>query len=135
MTTLASFYNSFQALSVTGVTKNLANPPRNLDSVHLPAKWVDMLGTENEQLRAGSIGGQRKLKCRVVVAINPPGQDMTANRWSDSRTMSDSLDTAIKAMTRPSEGGLSWKVNVTPDLDGSGYWAIVADVEGQDIGG
>lgn len=129
-TSFATFYNAFRDLSVTGVT-SLNTPPLSAPTAKLPLKWVDMGGAELGPFRAKVYDGWPILRCRVVVLMVPAGQDLTAQRWTDSITMMDTLNTAIKAMTAPCRGNLSWTMSLEPNLDDSGYFAVVATVEGE----
>lgn len=134
MTTAATFYASFRDLSLTGVT-NKNEPQLEVPSALLPLKWVDSVSLDDKDLLAKRMGGDKVIRCRVVVLVEAPGQDRHANRWSDTITMMDTLEAAMVAMTRPSQGMLEWTIEATPSFDGSGYFAVIAEVTGVDIGG
>lgn len=134
MTTLATFYAAFKDLSVSGVT-NLDEPPLTSMalSVRLPCKFVDISGLDEAGLTLKALGGSRTLRCRIVILMGIPGQDRHANRWSDTLTMVDTLNTALLAMTAPHQTkNMSWEMNATPDFDGSGYFAVTATVTAQE---
>ena len=127
MTTLATFYATYKDLTLTGVT-SLDQPPvlADLSTGKVPAKWVDSPGIDEAPARAKGIGGERALKCRVVVAVSPVGQSTHASRWSDTVTMVDTLNAGIKTVA---DNTTTWSVEAVPNFsDGWGY-AAVATIE------
>jgi hypothetical protein len=127
MTTLAAWYAGIKAIAVTGTTV-LAEPPLTAPSAKLPALFVDNVGLEEVSIHAKARGGGRLLKARVVVLMATGGQDRQANRWTNTIAMADTLTTALRALSITGVGPLEWQVEATPDFDGSGYWAVVANV-------
>jgi hypothetical protein len=124
MTTLATFYNTYKNLSLTGVT-SLTEPPTLLDTGNLPCKWVDSAGVDEAPARAKGTGGERALRCRVVVAVAPVGQSTHASRWSDTLTMVDTLNAGIKTVA---DRTTSWSVEAVPNFSDWGY-AVIATIE------
>jgi len=125
MTTLATFYATYQALALSDVT-SLSQPPSLLDTGNLPCKWVDSAGIDEAPARAKGAGGERTLRCRVVVAVAPVGQSTHASRWSDTLAMVDTLNAGIKTVC---DTTTSWTVEAVPNFsDGWGY-AVVATIE------
>jgi len=115
-TTFATFYAAFNTLSVTGVT-SLTEPPLDVQTAQLPCKWVDIAGLDGGPFMTGQIGGWPMFRCRVVVLMKPIGQGRQATRWSDALTMMDT--------------NLSWAITLEPNFADSGYFAVVASVEGE----
>ena len=124
MTTLATFSALYRNLALTGVT-SLAAPPLSLETAHLPAKWVDTVGIDEGQLRAKGVGGERVLRCRMIVVVAAMGQDTQGERWSDAQTMVDTVNAGIKTVA---EDTTTWRINLTPINDGA-YLAVIADIE------
>ena len=127
MTTLATFLTTFKDLALTGV-RSLEQPPtaNELNTGKLPAKWIDTASLDEAPARAKGIGGERALKCRVVVAVSPVGQSTHASRWSDTVTMVDTLNAGIKTVA---DNTTTWSVEAVPNFsDGWGY-AAVATIE------
>ena len=124
MTTLATFYATYQALALSGVT-SLSQPPTMLDTGNLPCKWVDSAVVEEAPARAKGCGGARVLRCRVVVAVAPVSQSTHASRWSDTLAMTDTLNAGIKTVC---DNTTTWNVEAVPNFsDGWGY-AVVATI-------
>ena len=124
MTTLATFYATYQALALSGVT-SLSQPPTMLDTGNLPCKWVDSAAVEEAPARAKGCGGARVLRCRVVVAVAPVSQSTHASRWSDTLAMTDTLNAGIKTVC---DNTTTWNVEAVPNFsDGWGY-AVVATI-------
>ena len=124
MTTLATFYATYQALALSGVT-SLSQPPTMLDTGNLPCKWVDSAVVEEAPARAKGRGGERVLRCRVVVAVAPVSQSTHASRWSDTLAMTDTLNAGIKTVC---DNTTTWNVEAVPNFsDGWGY-AVVATI-------
>ena len=128
MTTLAAFYAALSTLTVAGTTR-LTEPPLKVETAQMPALFVDMVSATDVSSHKGNFGGNRVLTGRVVILMGVAGQDLHATRWSETIAMADTLTAALVAMTNPTGQGLvSWDVNVTPNLDNSGYWAVFANV-------
>ena len=126
MTTLATFHDTYRDLVLKGV-RNLGAPPTAMDltSAKLPCKWVDSFAVEEAPARAKGAGGERKLRCRVVVAMWALAQGTHAKRWSDTTTMADTLNAGIKTVC---DNTTSWTLEATPNFwDGWGY-AVVATI-------
>ena len=127
MTTLATFYDTFKDLDLQSV-RNLDAPPTAMDltSAKLPCKWVDSFVVEESPARAKGAGGERVLRCRVIVAIWALVQGTHAKRWSDTIAMVDTLNTGIKTVC---DKTTSWTVEAMPGFsDGWGY-AVIATIE------
>jgi len=129
-TTFATFYAAFKNLALTGVT-SLTEPPLDVPTAKVPCKWVDIAGMDGAPFVSHKIGGWPVLRARVVVLMKPIGQGRQATRWSDALTMMDTLNNAITGMTKPCIGNLSWAITLEPNFADSGYFAVVATVEGE----
>jgi len=114
-TTMATWYAAFRDLTLRA---------------RIPCKWIDLVGMEGAPFMVGVVGGWPTLKCRVIVLMHPMGQDRQATRWSDAVTMVDTLNAAITGMTVPTKGPLSWEITLDPNFSDSGYFAVIATVEG-----
>ena len=126
-TTIATFYNTYKNLDIQSV-RNLEYPPAPVDLVgaKLPCKWIDSLVVEEAPARAKGAGGERILRCRVVVAVQAITQETHSRRWSDTITMVDRLNARIKTVC---DKTTSWTVEAVPNFwDGWGY-AVVATIE------
>jgi hypothetical protein len=124
MTTLATFSALYRSLALTGVT-SLTTPPLKLDTASMPAKWVDTVGIDEDQLRAKGVGGERTLRCRMVVVVAVMGQDTQAERWADAQAMVDTVNAGIKTVA---EDTTLWRINLVPNF-GDVYLAVVAEIE------
>jgi hypothetical protein len=122
-TTLSAFYTTYRDLSLTGVT-NLDQPPQSLPSAKFPAKWIHTLGIDEAQLRAKGVGGERILRCTLVVAVGVMGQDTHANRWSEMLAMVDTVNAGIKTVA---SRHASWEVRAVPNF-AEVYFAVVAEI-------
>jgi hypothetical protein len=124
MTTLATFADLYRDLALTGVT-SLDYPPLDLATANMPAKWVDTIGVDEGQLRAKGVGGERTLRCRMIVVVGAMGQNTQAQRWSDAQTMVDTVNAGIKTVA---EDTTSWVINLAPINDGA-YLAVIAEIQ------
>lgn len=124
MTTLATFTALYRSLALTGVT-NFTAPPLKLDTADMPAKWVDTVGIDEGQLRAKGVGGERILRCRMVVVVAVMGQDTQTERWADAQAMVDTVNAGIKTVA---EDTTTWRIALMPDF-GDVYLAVVAEIE------
>ena len=126
-TTLAAFYNTYKDLVLKGV-RNLDAPPTAMDltTAKLPCKWADSFTVQEAPARAKGAGGERVLRCRVVVAIWPLEQGTHARRWSDTITMVDTLNAGIKNVC---DKTTSWTLEATPNFWDGWSYAVVATIE------
>jgi len=124
MTTLATFTTLYKDLALAGVT-SLDYPPLSLESAHMPAKWVDTVGIDEAPLRTKGVGGERTLRCRMMVVVCAMGQDTQEGRWTDAQAMVDTVNAGIKSVA---EDNTSWVVNLTPINDGT-YLAVIAEIQ------
>ena len=133
MTTLATFYTALTAMAPTNVTV-LSNPPGTAGDLGAkrPVMWVDSLGFDEAQLHAGAVGGERTFRARLVVVTEAEAQNRHANRWSDARTMADTLDTAIKTLDAAYRIS-SYALTVEPNLLGA-FFGVVAEFEAEAFG-
>ena len=124
-TTLATFYATYKDLALSGVT-NLDESPLSVATVKLPCKFIDSASIEEGPLRAKGTGGQRVLRCRVVVLVAAAGQDLHSSRWSDTVAMADTLNAGIKTVGKRSK---TWTVNAMPNFNEGAWFAAVATIE------
>jgi len=132
MTTAESFYEALAALEIEGCT-NMLLPPSSptLDGKH--AKWVQAVGLTNATLRAKARGGERGLRCQVIIAIDPKGRSTHPARWGAALAMVDRLDVAIGAMSNPASGTLRWEIDLNPNYGGDAGWiAVTADITAEE---
>jgi len=124
-TTLATFYNTYKNLALSNID-SLDRPPTLSElSGKVPCKWVDLAGLDEEPLRKGSPGGDRTLRCRLVVAIAPLGQSTQSSRWSDTLAMVDTVNTGIKSVA---DDTTTWSVEAVPNFWDWGF-AVTATLE------
>lgn len=127
MTTLATFYDTYKDLDLRSV-RNLDYPPtaNDLASAKLPCKWVDSFVVEESPARAKAAGGERVLRCRVVVAMWALAQGTHDKRWLDTIKMVDTLNAGIKTVC---DKNTSWTVEATPGFSEGWGYAVVATIE------
>ena len=127
MTTASTFYGVFRDLALTGVT-NINQSPMSLPSVKFPCKWVHSARIEESQLRGKAIGGDRTLRCVVVVVVGTAGQNTLSTRHADMLAMVDTLNAGIKTVAGDRS---SWSVEADPNY-GEIYLAVVAEIAEQE---
>ena len=128
MTTYTAFVAALAGLTVTGVKRSYGFEPDNIDTADLPGLFVRLPsgGTNDETMTTCSGDGKMRV-ADLVVIIEPTGQSTTADRFADTVTMADRLETALDAssimpfVTYTIESGYT----AVP-----GYLAVVATVTG-----
>lgn len=135
ITTLTSFVNALEALSVTGVTKTYSEgPPRSLNTAQLPAMWVQLPWADDRPLTFGTQGGWPTLRAEIVIAYEVVAQSVQTANFTGTVTQIDNLNTAIRAAgaTDFCKSGVEWEVRQDIVLVGEyQYWAVIATVEGR----
>lgn len=130
MTTLTDFYYALSRVSVTGVVRNFEWPPDSLATADLPALWVELPDADNggESAWASACDGTGKARtARLILAIEPAGQDNAQPNTRAVVTMMDRLETALDALGYPLityilTGGEPIGVSQTA------YWGVTATV-------
>ena len=123
-TTFTTFYQRYRDMSVTGVT-NVDIPPMMVNTAKFPCKWVHTCSIAEAPMRAKAVGGDRILRCTVVVVTGAMGQDTQGGRWSTMLAMVDTLNSAIKTA---SDRTTQWEVAAVPNYADE-YLAVVAEIE------
>ena len=135
MTTYAAFVTALTGLTVTGVTRRYTEPPQSLSTADMPAQYPllpsgdDRPITHGQGSRPGD--GLETLRLDLVIAYEPVAQNTNSANFTGLLTLMDNARTAIKAMTRPTRGPLTWSMRQgIATLAGVEYWALVISFEG-----
>jgi hypothetical protein len=133
-TTYAAFTAALAALTVTGVTRKFANPPAAVDTADLPALWPGLpSGTEPLMTFAtgsGTSGGWPAMRCDLIVALEPVGQNTQAANYAATVAMLDNLSSTLRG-NHIGRGPMTWAItaNVQINVSGNLYWAVIATIE------
>lgn len=132
MTTLVLWRASLEGLTPTGVVKTFAGgPPNSLNTVDLPAQWIENTHSENRPSYAGVEGGDRTLFADYVIAIEAVAQNNIAVNSLASDTMQDSVNTSLTALTSILMGPMTWRSRVAiVTVAGVAFWSVVTEIEG-----
>jgi len=132
-TTLRTFVDNIEALSVTGVTTDFTQgPPTKLETAQLPAKWVDRVGGNEAPLVFGGTAGNSTLYGTLYIAVGPVAQSTQGSNFDLAVDIYDNLMTALRAVTtRCWPGG--YKATFQPRVTNIAvgevmYWAVVMDI-------
>ena len=132
ITTFAQFTNGLAGLSVTGVNRSYDHPPASIDTADLPALWIMLPSNDEPSFTFEGQGGWATLTCDVIIAVEPVGQNTQSANYDLTITILDNLCDALRDADI-GRSKLTWAINtnVTIEISGTTYWAIVATVEGR----
>lgn len=132
MTTYAAFVTAISGLVVTGVTR-LTAPPASVGTP--PVSFPTLISGANGPIvfaNSGKVGGEApSLTCDLVFAFEAAGQGTQVQNYSGLLTLIDNVQTAIKAMARPTAGPTTYTMRMDQILIGQVmYWALVVTFSG-----
>lgn len=135
MTTYSAFVTALTGLTITGVTRRYTQPPASLNTADLPAQYPMLPSGDERPITMGQGGmpgaGQETQRIDLIIAYEPVAQNTNVNNFSGLLTLMDNARTAIKAMSRPTRGALSWSMRMgIATLAGVEYWVLVITFEG-----
>jgi hypothetical protein len=142
VTTHAEFITSVvTTLSVTGVNRQYAHPPESLNNADLPASYPESVQITQGPLTVQAHGGSTDFFCTFVIACEPAGLSTAPTNFTEIITLSDALDTALRAAVGTiGQGTLKWTISGGVGagviaVAGNEYWGIRCVVEGKGHGG
>ena len=142
MTTHAEFITAVvTTLSVDGVKRQHAEPPASLAAADLPASYPESVQIEQEPLTFKSHGGNTTFRCTFVIACEPAGLGTAPTNFNLIVTLSDNLDTALRAAVGTiGQGTLKWDIRGGVgagriEVAGNEYWGIRCFITGKGHGG
>lgn len=130
MTSLTSFYTGLYGLSVTGVTRTLTSPPKEIADADLPIMWVESAGYSNER---GGTGTDRDgfaiLTGQLVICTEAIVQGTPAENMTETLTIADALHDALENADI-AIGALNYDIQITVhERAGIQYHALETTVE------
>jgi len=131
-TTYASFVTAVSGLTITGVTRKYAYPPQSIGTADLPASFPLIPAGGDQPIifnQGGNLG--HVMRMDFVIAYEPTAQNTNQPNFTNTVTMMDSATTALRAMTRPTQGAFSWTMRQGIVTIGNvEYWAVIVSLEG-----
>lgn len=131
ITTMSTFVNALEALSITGVTRTYQGPPRKLDTANLPAKWCQIPNSDEGALTFGTHGGWPTLVAEMVIAYEPVAQSLQEANFPATVTLLGSVNTALRAAGTTALGKSHIEWSIRQDMitvSEVPYWAVIATV-------
>lgn len=130
--TYSEFVAGLANISVEGVKKVLSSPPTSLESGDLPTMWIGLPSGDSSPITFRANGGWPTLTCDIIIAVEPAGQDIQINNYDKTITILDNLSNALRS-SDIGRSALRWSIstNVTINVSGVAYWAVIATVSGR----
>lgn len=131
-TTYASFVNAVSALTITGVTRKYTAPPQSVGTADLPCSFPLIPAGGDQPIVFGTGGNVgHTMRMDFVIVYEPTAQNTNTANFSGTVTIMDNATTALRAMTRPTQGAYSWTMRQGIVTIGNvEYWAIIVSLEG-----
>ncbi len=142
MTTHAEFITSVvTTLAVDDVKRQYAEPPASLKAADLPASYPESVQIDQEPITLQAHGGNTTFRCTFVIACEPAGLGTAATNFNLIITLSDNLDTALRAAVKTiGQGSLRWDIRGGVgagriEVAGNEYWGVRCFITGKGHGG
>jgi hypothetical protein len=128
--TYSTFIAAIAGMTVSGVTRKYTEPPASISTADLPCSFPMLPSGADTVLtfgNAGVVGGQQSsFTCDLVFAYEAMGQGTQNQNFGGLVTLMDAVVTASRALTRPTQGPMTYSLRVAPvSVAGNDYWAIV----------
>ena len=136
MTTLRTFVDNLEAVTITGVERQYTQgPPAGAPgTADLPASYVRLPNTGEVPITLGNMGGWPDLRATLVILLEPVAQELQGANFDTTVDMIDNIATALRAVSCGTLGlaQFSWTaVQTIDEVAGTRFWAVVVDVEGR----
>jgi hypothetical protein len=142
MTTHAQFITSVvTTLDVEGVIRQFTGVPPSLNTADLPASYLESVQIDQEPLTFKFHGGDTTFRCTFTIATEPYGLGTVSVNFDQIVTLSDNLDTALRAAVGTiGQGTLKWDIRGGAGagsivVAGNEYWGIRCFITGKGHGG
>ena len=142
MTTHAEFITSVvTTLSVSGITRQYAEPPASLNNADLPASYPESTQITQSPLTLQAHGGATDFFMTFVIACEPAGLGTALTNFNLSVTLVNNLDAALRgAAGTIGDGSLKWDIRSGDragriEVAGIEYWGIRCFIEAKGHGG
>jgi hypothetical protein len=123
------------------VERQYTEPPASLNNADLPASYPESVQITQEPLTLQSHGGNTAFRCTFVIACEPAGLGTAPTNFNLIVTLSDNLDTALRAAVGTiGQGSLRWDIRGGVaagriEVAGNEYWGIRCFITGKGYGG
>ena len=136
MTTLRTFVDNLEAVTITGVTRQYTQgPPAGAPgTADLPASYVRLPKSSEGPIVLSGQGGWPELSATLMILMEPVAQNLQGVNFDATVTMIDNVSTAFGAVACGTLGMAkpSWSCAQTIDsVAGIDFWAVIVDVRGR----
>ena len=96
-TTYAAFISSLAALTIVGVTRKAAAPPKVVTTGGLPLSYPRIPEMEREVISFGSATGLNSVRAELVILIGATTMGEQTTNFNDATALVDAIDTTLTA--------------------------------------
>lgn len=128
----ADFVGALGGMTVTGVTKKMTSPPRQVNTAQLPLLFPRLPRGESGAVTFTGAEGVRRVACDVVILIEAVGQSTMPTNFALALTLMDNLDAALATLATTNQNVDDWVIRQDAEAlaDGTQFWVLVATVRG-----
>ena len=127
-TPYTTFSASLSGLTVTGVTRSYTEPPQQVATADLPAKFTRIPHGEEGPIMGVRTGGWPTLHADVVILVEPFHQNQSSVNYALALTLMDNLSGALRNSDL-AQDPTRWEIETRLDSLGDvPYWMVVASV-------
>lgn len=130
----ADFVGALGNMTVTGVTKKMTSPPRQVSTAQLPLQFPRLPAGTNSVETLSSTTALKRGTCELVILIEAVGQSTLPLNFALALTLLDNLDAALGTLA--ASGTVDdWAIRQDAEVlaDGTQFWALVATVRGSGV--
>ena len=127
--TYTAFAQALAALTITGVTRAVTEPPRQVSTADLPLQFVRLPTGEESARTRDHPGGWLSITCELVIVLEPVQQGTQPVNYAATLAMMDAVSVALRA-TDLANSRNRWTIRGDWIYLGGEtvYWAVVASV-------
>lgn len=130
----ADFVGALGNMTVTGVTKKMTSPPRQVSTAQLPLQFPRLPAGTNSVETLSSTTALKRGTCELVILVEAVGQSTLPLNFALALTLLDNLDAALGTLA--ASGTVDdWAIRQGAEVlaDDTQFWALIATVRGSGI--
>jgi hypothetical protein len=132
ITSLVTFNNAIQGMSISGVTQSLAYQPEKIDTADCPLQFPRRVRSQENPLTADGQGGWPRMDAEFWIVVSPVLQSTNQDNHSLMITLMEATAAALRAQL-PGVLGKSktqWTLSGEPReiYPGALYWVVICTV-------
>jgi len=135
ITTMRSFVDAVEAISITGVVRQYTQgPPTSTNDMDVPCTFVKLPNESEGPVVYQNQGLWPQMRCTLVVIVEAVAQNYQWVNFDACVDMMDNVSAAMRGLScgTPAKSHTTWSIRQGIEtVAGVEYWALFVDVEGR----